>query len=424
MRPDPTADALAREWQAALTGTSFVPLHPAELHALLAGFVAELRAALDAEPFDPSVAARVGAGLVQAHLTNPDVLSRSTPTLLALTSDSRRLIALLGELSAGYTAALLAQREASKEALQLAVIAAQRAAESRFRAVFDNAGVAITVVDTAGLIVDANPTLARMLDRPIDALYGLDLLDFAHPDERVEIPARVRKEIAAGTVRLETRYRRGDGDYGFASWTVSPVPNTVAAGTHLLVVGEDTTERRVLQAKLDWQARHDPLTGLANRAELIERLETMLESGDARSRLSHVLFVDLDRFKQINDSLGHAAGDAVLQVIAQRLRRVLPPGDAIARLGGDEFAVLLGPGAPRPDLGQLLGRLEDAVAEPVVLDGGHRLTVSASIGVTAVRPFERRGPEQLLHDADLAMYRTKTRRARGQPPTYAERPRS
>jgi diguanylate cyclase (GGDEF)-like protein len=139
--------------------------------------------------------------------------------------------------------------------------------------------------------------------------------------------------------------------------------------------------------------------------------------------VSTVLFIDLDGFKAINDTLGHAIGDTVLQIVAQRLQRALRGDDIVGRLGGDEFLVLLSGRTRRVDIEALVSRLRSTMAEPIIARG-HRIEVNASIGVTELGVGDRRSPEAVLHDADLAMYRAKPPGRREGTVTKGRRPNS
>ena len=138
---------------------------------------------------------------------------------------------------------------------------------------------------------------------------------------------------------------------------------------------------------------------------MLSRLATAL-GVDEQAPVSNVLFIDLDGFKAINDTLGHAIGDTVLQIVAQRLQRSLRADDVVGRIGGDEFLVLLSGHTQPEDLDKLIGRLRRSMAEPIIARG-HRIHIEASIGVTSLHPGDPRSPEAVLHDADLAMYRAK-----------------
>jgi diguanylate cyclase (GGDEF)-like protein len=185
----------------------------------------------------------------------------------------------------------------------------------------------------------------------------------------------------------------------------------------------DITEFRASRRQLEYQATHDSLTGLANRSLILSQLAAALASTDELLPVSTVLFIDLDGFKAINDTLGHAIGDTVLQIVAQRLQRALRGDDIVGRLGGDEFLVLLSGRTRRVDIEALVNRLRSTMAEPIIARG-HRIEVNASIGVTELRAGDRRSPEAVLHDADLAMYRAKPPGHREGAVTKGRRPNS
>jgi diguanylate cyclase (GGDEF)-like protein len=169
---------------------------------------------------------------------------------------------------------------------------------------------------------------------------------------------------------------------------------------------DEIATQRAASERLAHQATHDSLTGLPNRAYVLARIPDALTQ-DRKSALSAVLFIDLDKLKVINDSLGHEAGDTVIRTAAQRLRRAVRPDDVIARLGGDEFvALLIGP-STCVALDQLSDRLHATLAEPT-RGGDATLRLSASIGIATIGQHDQRDATAILHDADLAMYEAKT----------------
>jgi diguanylate cyclase (GGDEF)-like protein len=171
---------------------------------------------------------------------------------------------------------------------------------------------------------------------------------------------------------------------------------------------QDITLYKRAQSDLSWQANHDPLTGLPNRALFEDRLHRAIERRRAEPGTGHVavLFVDLDDFKVVNDSLGHEAGDRLLTVVAERLRNVVRPQDVIARFGGDEFTVLLADVADETEARRVADRLTAALHGPIVLDGQRRY-VTASIGLSMGLDGDGGDSQALLRDADAAMYRAK-----------------
>ena len=186
-------------------------------------------------------------------------------------------------------------------------------------------------------------------------------------------------------------------------FTVQPMEN---GGMVALV--EDITERKIAEAKINHLARFDPLTGLPNRNVLRERMERAL--GEWRpDNMCAIHFVDLDQFKQVNDTLGHTRGDMLLQAVAERLRVAMRDADVICRFGGDEFVILQAPLASLDQGEALAASILEALAGTYDLDG-HKVAVTASIGIAVAN--HRIDPDQFLRNADLALYRAKVRRAR------------
>ncbi len=381
-----------------------------ELEQLLSDLLDRLINALTSEFFDTRETVAVGAALVRANLTDPEVLSRSARVLNRLTEligpYQERLIPGLGEMARGYAEELLAIRARDQEMLHAAMADARIAAEARFRVVFDNAAIAIGIGDTNGLVLDANPALGAMLGRPLPELRGLPVWDLVHPDDHGKVQSLVFDELMAagsGTVRLEVRYLRADDSGGWVSWAVTLVPASAGRAAYLLVVGEETTQRRALQAELHRQARHDPLTGLSNRRQLVETLSRIIADADPDDRIG-LGFIDLDGFKTVNDTYGHGVGDRVLTAVARRLAERI--GDAtLARVGGDEFVVLLPPPCDTTRVTSVAEALLGALDAPIPVDE-HRLTISACIGAV-VTPVSGADAEKLLDAADAGLYRAK-----------------
>ncbi len=233
-------------------------------------------------------------------------------------------------------------------------------------------------------------------------------LDRIHPEDRPEVDHKLQEHLAKETPHFESehRIRCGDGQYrwmvcrGVAVFSPTGQPVRIAGSLR------DVTERRLAEERLYHEAMHDSLTNLANRSLFLEHLEHALNrSARLPGYLFAVLFLDLDRFKVVNDSLGHLVGDRLLVEIAERLQRILRPSDLFARLGGDEFAILVEdlrlPGEAR----MIAERLHKELARPFLVEGKEIYT-SASIGIAfSSAGYER--PEEILRDADTAMYRAK-----------------
>ena len=276
-------------------------------------------------------------------------------------------------------------------------------ARERFGLVFDRApiGMAVTTFDGA-TILEVNRRFAQMLGYTADELVGRCIDDFIHADDNARA-AGVRERVRLGTT-AEMRFLCKDGS---VVWTRVLVSIMVDPDGTELVVGhvEDVTEQRHSAEWMEWAATHDGLTGLPNRFRFLDTLGTLLAAAPLGSVA--VLFIDLDNFKVINDSLGHEAGDQLLMAMSERLRAVVRDRDMLGRFGGDEFIVLLRDVSGTHDPRDIAERLRHEIAQPVQIDGGE-LYVTASIGIT-INDREGITTTEMLRDADAAMYRAKAR---------------
>ncbi|WP_280423905.1 sensor domain-containing diguanylate cyclase [Nocardia carnea] len=406
---EPEHSELVRAWSAALHATSgSAPSDPSIDH-LLGWLVHDLAHALTTTPFDPDAGARAGAALAATDLPVPDVVATSAPVLWSLAGSggdpetTRRMTVLLAKLGEGFGTRrqmLFAATDASGEVTHRA--------DDRFRVVFDNAAVAIAIGDTNGVLLNANQVLAEMIGVPADDLRGISVYEFAHPEDRERIRRLVYERLVPhkqGTVKLEQQIGRADGSYGWAAFSITFVAGREGHPDYLLAVGEDVTEQHRMREELHRQARHDLLTGLPNRRQLLERLDTEIRDADPRDRIG-LCFVDLDRFKYINDHYGHGTGDKVLTAVANRLHESVVGLDClVARIGGDEFVALVPPPVDDDRMAEVADRLLGALADPVVT-GDLRLDVSASIGAV-LTTVEGGQAEALLDAADTGLYHAK-----------------
>lgn len=280
-------------------------------------------------------------------------------------------------------------------------------ARRRFHQAFHSAptGMALVRLDSSE-IVDANRSLADMLQRPVSELVGRSIREFTHPDDLKAASAyRARLELGiVDTYFLDQRYLRSDGEY---IWARTRVAVTEDEGVPLAITHiEDVTEQLHTAEQLQWAATHDELTGLANRSELLQRVDDLLVTSDVGDVA--LLFIDLDNFKTVNDSLGHEIGDRLLRAMARRLERAVGAGALLGRFGGDEFIVVLTAAGDAPfDPGATAAELREAIRAAVDIDGTE-LFLTASIGYsTNHRDHATSG--ELLRDADAAMYRAKER---------------
>ena len=291
--------------------------------------------------------------------------------------------------------------------------AALRESERRFRQLFEQSVDALLVHDEEGRMVDCNSEACRSLGYTREELLELSVKDFAEDllteEEKRELGENTPWRKALGgepgaTVNFhQNRHRRKDG----TTFPVEVGVGSIDYGGKRMVFASarDITERKELEKRLSHQAFHDSLTGLPNRALFLDRLSHALARANRREDSVAVLFLDLDDFKVVNDSLGHGAGDELLVAIARRLTASLRPGDTVARLGGDEFTVLLEEVPGGREVERVVARILDSLAAPFEI-AGSEVFVTASIGVVSkISPGS--SPEELMREADLAMYRAK-----------------
>ncbi len=278
----------------------------------------------------------------------------------------------------------------------------------RLREIVRLAPIGIGIVDREGHTVLTNDALCEMLGYTPEEFATLSFEDFTHPDD-VQRNLELFDEMMAGqrdSFRMEKRFFHKDGHVVWGRLLVSLLRED--DGDPSLAIGllQDITEEKRLRQELERLAFHDPLTGLPNRRRFQDCIDEYLahaRSGEATT--GAVLFVDVDDFKTLNDTLGHQAGDEVLQAIAQRLTGSLRPADTASRLGGDEFAILLDDIHDPPDALQVAERIQRAVTQPLPV--ADRIVLpDVSIGIAILTPDH--DVEQALREADLAMYRAKT----------------
>ncbi|GAA3387887.1 putative bifunctional diguanylate cyclase/phosphodiesterase [Streptomyces roseoviridis] len=441
-------------WSRAVFPVTATSMTRQELERHLLPPARELSKALHARPFDTAPAHRVGQALVAAHCTDPEALARSlgvvdaylvlycagaghgdepdtrrgdarqrergerdTPardTPLPAEELRARCSKLQHAMAAGFAQALRERTLVEQESIAHSALSARTAAElalhateSRFRAVFDGAAIGIGIADLQGNVLEVNETLTRMFGGLEQHVVSRNIAEWAHPEDGPHV-WRLYDELVRGErehYRVEKPFHRGDGSVLWTNLTVSLLRDADGVPQYQLALMEDTTERRLLNLRLRYEATHDALTGLPNRTLFFERLEKTLAPADG-SRFG-LCYLDLDGFKVINDSLGHATGDRLLVEVADRLQScVTAPGEMVARLGGDEFVALTtGPGTERK-VAELADRMLGALSTPILIDG-RELPVRGSVGVVEGAAGERTAAE-VLRSADITMYRAKS----------------
>jgi len=276
--------------------------------------------------------------------------------------------------------------------------------------IIENIPVAVTVKDAkTRKFVLVNQRFEAMIGFPREKLLGRDVFDFYSSEGASLIDKSDSESLQPGVGVISAEYEIDMPRGGKCVLTTNRivVRDTRGEPKYLVVVIEDITERKKSEQRIAFMAHHDTLTGLANRAAAIERIA----EADARRRRSGesfaVLLLDLDRFKNVNDTLGHSAGDELLKETASRLRSALGETDVLARLGGDEFAILqIGEKEPRQAAITLADRLIELISKPFNIEG-HEINIATSIGI-ALAADQGTNPESLLKMADMALYRAKS----------------
>ena len=300
----------------------------------------------------------------------------------------RRQAATLGSLAA---------EEARRERLEMG----QRVlleSEARYRLLVENSPEAIAVHRNGHLVYVNAAATALIGATPDDVLIGRRTVEFVHPDD-LRLVRRAKGEAS----RAQYRLLRVDGEIREVDAASVGIPYEGKAATQ--TVFRDVTQRKQLEARLTHEAFHDALTGLPNRSLFRDRLEHAVAVRPPNADVCLVmLFLDLDDFKAVNDSLGHEAGDQLLQVVAQRLREQIRTADTVARFGGDEFAILMEQVASPAEAIAIVDRIQLALRRPLLLQG-RIMSMSASIGVAYAEPGD--DVDALLRNADVAMYEAK-----------------
>jgi diguanylate cyclase (GGDEF)-like protein/PAS domain S-box-containing protein len=360
------------------------------------------------------------------QLANPLALARGIRAMLAVplrhADTPVGILSVLSEQPDAFTTEDLEALELLSVVLSAAISHASereaRRAEAealaRFRTVFERASIGIVRVDATGHALEANPAMGRLVGYEIAELVGMPFAGLTHPDD-LATNLTLFRELIDGkrdSYQHEKRYIRKDGETIWVQVTAVLERDEDGRPRSSISMVEDITERKTAEEELrrhadlnEHQARHDALTGLPNRILFEDRIhQAVLGAGRDGSRVA-VLMMDLDRFKEVNDALGHHAGDALLRKLGTRLQSVLRATDTVARLGGDEFGLLLPRQGTPEDVVGALEKIRRALERPVQVQD-LLLSVEGSIGV-ALAPDHGGDVETLLRRADIAMYTAK-----------------
>ncbi|MES2296483.1 MAG: EAL domain-containing protein [Pseudomonadota bacterium] len=345
---------------------------------------------------EPAIGRRIALGLERSYFHEEFVIANGNRHLRCLLSRAvltgKEVLMLIAE---DITVPLQAR-------------AALHDSEERFRVAFGQAAVGLAQIARDGRWLRVNRKLQQILGYDEAQLAHMRLQDSSLEEDR-DADEQAMAMLASGAcadVSRDKRCLHKDGHLVWTTVTMSPMRASDGELSFICVV-EDISQRKAAELALLHQATHDALTGLANRALLQDRLDQAIAFARRAGHIAAVLFIDLDRFKNINDSLGHEAGDDVILEVGRRLQMCTRAGDTIARLGGDEFVLILPNLASGDQVAPLAQAVLDALMEPMVL-GGHEVSPVASIGISL---FPRDGADRqaMLKNADTALYRAKDR---------------
>ena len=294
---------------------------------------------------------------------------------------------------------------ATREVARFEANAARTAAEARFSSLVRNSSDAIAIAAEDGRLFYVTPSAERVFGLRPEELVGRRMTELVALEDRARLQELFSTSLAqaGASATLELRVPRGKDRHRIIEMVATNLLTEPSVAGCVLNI-RDVTDRKGLEDQLRRLAFHDPLTLLANRALFRDRVEHALAVSRRRGNRVAAIFVDLDNFKKINDSMGHGEGDRVLRATAQRLSKCTRNGDTVARLGGDEFAILTEDAAHADDVIEVAARIVEALKEPFPF-AGSSLRVAASVGVAFAD--EADGVEELLRNADVAMYHAK-----------------
>ena len=324
------------------------------------------------------------------------------------TEETRKLATLYsGQIAAAQENAHLYSALRDELHERLSIEASLRESETRFKVLLKNISDVISILNSDGTIKYVGEAAARTLwGRTAEDLVGTPLLDRVHLDDMKATTAVIEDALRRPGENLSAIVRMRDGDTDTWRYFDIVLTNLLhdTSVNGIVSTFHDVTETKIFEKELTELAFSDPLTGLSNRAHFLDQVRLALKLADEHSTSAAIIFIDLDNFKYVNDTFGHAAGDETLRAIAQRVKSCLRSNDIAARLGGDEFTILIESINDHNRLLPILDRLLAALMEPILLNN-IEVNVGGSIG-TAMS-VSNDDAESLLRKADLAMYRAK-----------------
>lgn len=419
-----------RRWAGAITGTTHVPRTFEAIESALRDTLDGLLDALLADPFPEDDVLALGAELVEQHLVAQATVQRiartlgeevlSRPEFAGLNGLPNRVLSMVCTFASGYAQAYRDQTFIQQEHIRKALVQANDEAhrtlivsEGRFRDLFNASATGIAISALDGTVLESNPALREILGYSAADLAGVRIEQLAHTGERDSLVAGYRDLLAGKRQRFRCKARLVHKDGGTVWGRVAGTILRNADGEpgFQVTMVEDNTDLQLTQQELNNQALHDNLTGLPNRQFFVSRLESVLGKAKDTSTIA-LCHLALDGLTAVNAGLGHAIGDRLLQIIAQRLESILSgESGMVARFSGGEFMLYVIEDEQRPNLVGLIERIRYGVSDPVYLEG-HAVTTTASIAVVE-RPAQGLNARELLRDAGLALHRVKAT-ARGQ----------
>ena len=283
-----------------------------------------------------------------------------------------------------------------------------KASEERFRSTLEYAPVGMGVTSLDGRFVEVNQSLCKLLGYSREELLQLTFIEITHPDDRA-VTLEHTEQLLNGEInfsQLEKLCLRKDGSAIWVQVSVSLLRDSSNVPINFIAQIEDITERKRCQEEIRQLAYYDVLTGLPNRRLLLDRANQALAQAQRHKRSLAVIFLDLDRFKEINDTLGHDVGDELLKVVAERLVICVRGGDTVSRPGGDEFVIILSEISQQQDAALVAEKILELMCDPIVIQK-HKLKISTSIGIAIYTVDSNDDAMKLLKKADIAMYQAK-----------------
>lgn len=416
---------LARNWAAALARIIYIARSCDHVEEELDSALGVVVDALRAEPFDTAPVVATAEELVRLGLVSPEcleitvnVLGEQMPKLTEVSGLAGlpvRLVHVFAALGKGFAEGMRQRLFSEQEDLTLALIRARenaedalRDSEARFQEIFSTSSVGMAITDLDFGLIRSNRALATILEHPRTAIDVDQLDELFHPEDADYL--RLRYESLQDEDSLPFRERRrlvkSDGDEALVFLSASVLRDVDGTPRFYVTTVEDVSDRHYLESRLQHQATHDALTGLANRQRFVGRLEEALSGKNAADEIT-VLHLDLDGFHAVNDGLGRDVGDRLLRVVADRLREVFADETAtIARLESDEFGVLVEHGPTTPTCAAMAMRINEELAEPVFV-GDHGVAATATVSVLH-NPSPGASPSDLLRATGITLRRLRS----------------